>query len=356
MPASEDQPPFLDVHDPQNRRPPLASDELLPPVNPPSVGFLFQLFIVPALIVLIVVAVWGLFSWTVFSSNQQPAKLVEALGRPSASRYQTAMDLANMLRNERYVEFKSDRQSVRKIAQILDNELERGNSAGAMDDDAINFRYFLCRTLGEFYVADGLPALCRAALTDRDEREEIVRRSALNGIAVLAQSQHDRGTPDTLDDPLLIETLTETSRDSSNLLRSETAFALGRVRTPEAVELLKVLVDDPYADTRYNAAIALADLGDPSGLPALIEMLEASDPSLIAAEKDPNAKTMKRALLLKNSMESIRKLIDSGADVDLQPIREQLEVIVNASPEDLKEWHVHRQMVSEAKGMLESLD
>ena len=356
MPAAEDQPPFLDVNDPRNRRAPLTSDELLPPVEPPSVGFLFQLFIVPALIVLIVVGVWGLFSWTVHSSNQQPADLVKALQRPSASRYQTAMELANMLRNERYAEFKEDSASVKQLAQLLNNELDRGNSAGAMDDDAIDFRYFLCRVLGEFYVTDGLPALCRAATTNRDEREEIVRRSALQGMAVLAQNQHDRTTTEALDDPLWIETLTETSRDPSELVRSETAFALGRLRTPDAVELLEILVDDPFADARYNAAVALADLGNPRGMAALTEMLDASDMSLLAAEKDPGARTMKRAVVLKNAQDAVRKLVDSGAEVDLAPVREQLQRIVDASPEELTEWHVHSRMVSEAKRTLEFLD
>jgi hypothetical protein len=317
---------------------------------------LFQLFIVPALIVLIVVGVWGLFSWTVHSSNQKPADLVKALQRPSASRYQTAMELANMLRNERYADFKKDSASVRDLAQLLNNELDRGNSAGAMEDDAIDFRYFLCRVLGEFYVTDGLPALARAATTNRDEREEIVRRSALQGMAVLAQTQHDRETTEALDDPLWMETLTETSRDPSNLVRSETAYALGRLRTPEAIELLGVLVDDPFADARYNAALALADVGDPRAIPALVEMLDASDISLIAAEKDPGAKTMKRAVLLKNAQEGVRKLVEAGAEIDLAPVREQLERITNATPQELTEWHVHSRMVSEAKRTLEWLN
>jgi hypothetical protein len=356
MALSDNQPPFFDVNDPQNRRPPLAGDELLPPVEPPSVGFLFQLFIVPAVIVLIVVGVWGLFSWTVHSSNQKPADLVKTLQRPSASRYQTAMELANMLRDERYADFKKDSASVKELAQLLNNELDRGNSAGAMEDDAIDFRYFLCRVLGEFHVTDGLPALARAATTNRDEREEIVRRSGLQGMAVLAQTQHEHGTTETLDDPLWMETLTETSRDPSNLVRSETAYALGRLRTPEAVELLGVLVDDPFADARYNAAVALADVGDQRAMLALVEMLDASDMSLIAAEKDPGAKTMKRAVLLKNAQEAVRKLVEAGAEVDVAPIREQLERIVNASPEELTKWHVHSRMVSEAKRTLEWLE
>ena len=36
-------------------------ESALPPVEPPSAGFIVQLFVVPALIVLAVVGVWALF-------------------------------------------------------------------------------------------------------------------------------------------------------------------------------------------------------------------------------------------------------------------------------------------------------
>ena len=42
-----------------------AGDDLLPPVEPPSAGFIIQLFVVPALIVLVIVSVWFTFSWLV---------------------------------------------------------------------------------------------------------------------------------------------------------------------------------------------------------------------------------------------------------------------------------------------------
>ena len=44
-------------HDPTYYGPP-AGEDLLPPVEPPSAGFLIQLFVVPALIVILIVAAW----------------------------------------------------------------------------------------------------------------------------------------------------------------------------------------------------------------------------------------------------------------------------------------------------------
>src|SRR5690242_6222897 len=48
-------------------RPPLG-EELLPPVEQPSARFIVQLFVVPALIVVLIVGVWLSFNWLVRST------------------------------------------------------------------------------------------------------------------------------------------------------------------------------------------------------------------------------------------------------------------------------------------------
>ena len=48
---------IADADAPQDRETrPLVGDELLPPVEPPSAGFIVQLFVIPAVIVLIIVS------------------------------------------------------------------------------------------------------------------------------------------------------------------------------------------------------------------------------------------------------------------------------------------------------------
>src|SRR5439155_23866789 len=51
---------FSNEHRTIESRPPLG-EELLPPVEPPSARFIIQLFVVPALIVALIVAVWLAF-------------------------------------------------------------------------------------------------------------------------------------------------------------------------------------------------------------------------------------------------------------------------------------------------------
>ena len=67
-------------------RPPATPDDALPPVQPPDAGFLVQLFVIPGVIVLIILAVWGGIHWLA-SSAQDPESFVRALSRPTSGRW-----------------------------------------------------------------------------------------------------------------------------------------------------------------------------------------------------------------------------------------------------------------------------
>src|SRR5689334_11582536 len=84
-------------------RPVVSSDEMLPPIEPPSAGFIIQLFVVPAVIVACVVGVWFLIESLARQGEQDPAKIVASLRSPNQARFQQAKELADMLRlKERY--------------------------------------------------------------------------------------------------------------------------------------------------------------------------------------------------------------------------------------------------------------
>ena len=68
--------------------------EELPPVTPPSAGFIVQLFLIPALIVMAVVAVWALFG-KLADSGSAWAPLVADLGSGNEHRqWRAAQELA----------------------------------------------------------------------------------------------------------------------------------------------------------------------------------------------------------------------------------------------------------------------
>src|SRR6476660_8909137 len=191
-------------------RPPLGED-LLPPVEQPSARFIIQLFVVPALIVMLIVAGWLSFNWLVRSTQLGPDKLIQGIeDGPNVARWQRARELADLLHDKRYPQFRQSQDSAAHLARILDREIEQGD----MKDDDIEYRKYLAGALGEFDVQEGTDVLLKAAKTNRE--------SNLNQLAT----------------------------DADPRIRFQTAYALGQLGTPAAIERLEAMVNDPDSDTR----------------------------------------------------------------------------------------------------------
>src|SRR6476619_4134539 len=174
---------FGNEHRTIESRPPLG-EELLPPVEQPSARFIIQLFVVPALIVMLIVAVWLSFNWLVRSTALGPEKLIQGIEEgPSVARWQRASELADLLQHKRYSGFKRDPEPDNHRARMLDRELER-SKYGDNGQEQATFRYFLALALGQFEVPDGIETLLKAAETKADDNEELVRDAALKAIAV----------------------------------------------------------------------------------------------------------------------------------------------------------------------------
>src|SRR5262245_21828568 len=111
--------------------------EDLPPVQPPSAGFIIQLFVVPYLIVLAIVAVWALFG-NMASGDQDWRGLVVELRHPNEQRrWRGALGLAQMLKADQELKVGGQNlAAIREIAQALSDVLaEELKRAGHSDDD-----------------------------------------------------------------------------------------------------------------------------------------------------------------------------------------------------------------------------
>ena len=199
--------------------------ELLPPVETPSAGFILQLFIIPALIVLMVVSVWLLFTWLVHRTSAQPEDLIQGLQGSGVARWQRASELAGMLSDKHYAEFQNSAAAATKLATILDREIDTASGEDGVQDEAVTLRYFLCRALGEFRVPDGTDVLLKAATTNRDPKEQSIRLGAIEAIAVRAFNLAHLDPPQPLTTPELEPTLFRLASDDDPLVRSETAYA-----------------------------------------------------------------------------------------------------------------------------------
>ncbi len=309
----------------------VAAESVLPPVEAPSASFLIQLFLVPLIIVLIVVSIWGFFSWLV-NSRTDPVSLVNNIHALNDSSWQSAYLLSDLLRNPEYQELKDNAELAGRLAAILEQEIALGN----VSSERIRLRIYLCRLLGEFRSDVVLPVLIEAARVERSPSEIDVRRSALESLAILA-GQRDRRR--VVDQPQVLDVVLAASSERSDgpdaaqrdVLRATAAFTLGVLATPEARQRLVALLADAHPNTRYNAAVGLARSGDLRAIPVLAEMLDPNNPEAIAGETTPEGQVRKRQDVLSTALAAAVRLKQIVPDADLGALNEAIKGLTHSS-------------------------
>jgi HEAT repeat protein len=336
-------------------RPPLG-EELLPPVEEPSAKFIMQLFVVPMLIVAVLAGGYVLLGMLVRSTTVDPGKLIKGIEHgPSVARWQRASELADMLNSKRYAALKRDHREAAHLARILDREIEQSND-GNDGQEAATLRFFLARALGEFEVHDGIDVLLKAAETKRTPSDEPVRRSAIEAIAVRTYNLQQLDPPEQLSHPELEPTLIRLAGEGDAAIRTRATFALGKLGTPAAIEKLEALVDDPDADTRYNAAVALAHRGNAKGVPTLAEMLDVSELAKRAEKKeDERPSGFIRAAIIATAIDAAHALARQNPQADLSSVVSALDDLVKADAKTLHEANVPKHIVMDAARALELL-
>lgn len=316
----------------------------LPPVEAPTAGFIVQLFVIPALIVLIVIAVFTGIKQLV--PDQDPKVYLQAIKRDNEGRWQAAHDLADLLRtagNERY---KRDRGLALELAAILDSQiLERG-----MDEYSLKLRIYLCHALGEFQVEEGLDVLMLAAATERTPDERVVRFSALKALAVLLNGMPEPQRKQACAKARKV--ILRGSRDSEPIIRSTAAFGLGADGSPEAIARLEAMLNDQHADVRYNAATMLARRGNLSSERVLVEMLDPDQEAALKLESDKDARALKRDLILVNALRAADELFQSNPKAKLASLKGAVKRLANANvlaPVRLKADELHIKMTNPNK-------
>jgi hypothetical protein len=334
---------------------PLAADELLPPVVPPSASFILQLFVVPALIVMVVV----LLGWLVTllaTSEQDPQEIVANLRSSSQLRWQQASDLGDMLRNDKaYPEIRNNKQLAVELAKLLTEEVK----AGKEDPDAVTMRTFLCWALRSFATTEGIDALVLAA---RDDKDPSVRGEAIKALAVLFDDLREKKSEESIFNDNLVETFVTLANDKNDLIRTETAFALGTlVQLPDAnprlTEELVKLVDDLYPYARYNAALALARQGNMVVVPAVAEMLDLESLSVsVKTDEDETFQKFNRNTILKNGLQATENLHKKNPEADLSELRTAIEKLIAEGPTWEKQGAVPEKLIEQAQKVLGKLN
>ena len=293
----------------------------LPPVAPPSAGFIVQLFLVPAVIVAAVIGVWLLFGR--IASDEQDVKRVVAELRSGNShrRWRAAFNLAQILEADAHRsvdgrELTKDPEVARSLADLLAESLETDSS----DVEELQQAAYLARALGWFDLPEiVLPPLQTAIVKGEGElppgkNGDVVaelkqsrRVSALTSVAQIAGRSGDAGEPIT--NPDVVETIVEASTSNSTLIRQLSAYCLGLFPTDVATERLTGMLIDPDVDTRVNAAIGLARQESAAGLNVFLRVLSemkavGQSTSTEATSRDE----LERYILAKNSLKALQQI------------------------------------------------
>ena len=133
--------PFANLGAEVDKPPPLPD---LPPVEAPSAGFVVQLFVIPALVVLVVIIVWLLFG-KLAGGERDAMEYVRQLQLPTAN-WRSAFELASLIQNDPAVS--GDPKLLGALTELLSRELDHYENPKLRDDPKL--AQYVALTLGTF--------------------------------------------------------------------------------------------------------------------------------------------------------------------------------------------------------------
>ena len=260
----------------------------LPPVQPPSAGFIIQLFVFPALIVMAVVAIWWMFG-LIAVGEQDWRKLSQDMQSQNLHIRNRAMyGLAQVLEQDlRRGDQGHHLATNHEIAQAATDQLNLELRKNSSSKEGVAIQVYLTRLVGMLDAIEvTAPALISALEPQRDVE---IRKSAIVSISLIAGRAFERQHPLTQAD--LVQALIALSNDSEPVLNHSAAFALGLMSGPEAIQQLEVLTQAGDQLTRVNAAVGLARHGSTKGYSVLRDSLKLPEPKAPITSAPGNSKT-----------------------------------------------------------------
>ncbi len=279
---------------------PLRRPEELPPVEPPSAGYIIQLFLIPALIVSALAAVVFLFG-RLGDAESDWRQMVSELGSSNEHRrWRAAQGLSQLLWNDE-VAVPDGQLPLAEQPIVIDGLaglLKASLESRSVTDEDIRHQQFLARALGALRNDDKVMPVLALAMAPEVSAE--VRKSAAMSVAAIAGRHFEQATgyqtdaggapvgtaedrrksdvplplaEATIRDAEVLKQLRLMTQDSDPALRHIAAFTIASVSGPECINQLKVVLLDADAKTQANAAVGLARNGSSEGFAVLRELL-----------------------------------------------------------------------------------
>jgi HEAT repeats len=277
----------------------------LPPVEPPSAGFVVQLFVIPAAVVVVVIIVWLLFG-KLAGGERDAIEYVRQLRSPTAN-WRLAFELASLIQHDGKIG--SDPLLLGELSDLLTHDLEQPDADPKLTQ-------YLALTLGAFrtleaktntgQVIDPLVPLARALSTNYATPIRIAAAASMAKQAARLDGK--------LEDAGAVKALGEAAATGDPEARQMAVYALGFFGGSAAAEHLRDRINhDEDRYVRFNAAVALARRGDPAAAATLREMLSTADLSKVINLPSETEKQNKIEAIELEAMTALRTSISSGA-------------------------------------------
>jgi hypothetical protein len=233
----------------------------------------------------------------------------------------------------------SDDERIRLSRQLIEL-LERGGAArGRLNDE------YLLLSLGRIWRVDAAqPPLSPPAVpVRRDAAEFLLRRSSADSIesrkaAILAFS-YWKGTPEAaMAIPRIVQRLSDPREDLD--VRIAAAVALGSIASPAdadviaALEQVRNLPDDMQMELSWNAALALARLGQRAASGAVLKLLDRNElAQLTIYDREADPKNPQPRELNEYEIERfIINAMEAAASLDDPEISRRLRLLAASDP------------------------
>lgn len=250
-----------------------------------------QFFLIPALVVFACVGLFLFFGWLVAEEKSSLDHLHDIKSGSATRRWQAAFELAKQLNN-------IDREDQEDIARLVPEMIDTFREA---EDDDPKVRRYLALALGHLGDPRASPVLLEA-LSDDDPETQIYAIWALGSLG----------------DERAVEPLLELAQSDDAGIRKMVVYSLGTLGDAEALTTLRAALSDYEMDVAWNAAIALAKLGDNSGRDRILQMLDREFLSSVADITEEQ-----RGEAMMNAMKGAVLLEDPSFRPALEEISEQ---------------------------------
>ncbi len=291
--------------------------EHLPPVEPPSAGFIVQLFVVPALIVTVVCGIYFLFARAAATEHDWRQLVADVKSENPHVRWRAALGLSQALESDRRRRAHQGNMPT-TVAPPLAENLEVATALSELygkligvtspNEEQTKQIEFLSKALGLVDVDDVSLAVLRTGI-EADQAPDI-RKHSMTGLVMIVGRRFEAGTP--LQDAELETQILKMSYETEPLVRHQCTFVLGLIPSAATLARVQELLEDGDQLTQVNAAVALARNKSMAGLPTFRNVLTDAvdwklDPSQVKTQA-AESQYFERGMMLKNSMTALTQL------------------------------------------------